>query len=103
MSDIDYGYLIENVSQDPWIVHVKGNVDGGSFEICVARTSNDMAKRSWGWFEQDKLLISHNGGPCDWPLAPGLGNFMIEVANRYCDMLNRGQMPKINSPFLQIP
>lgn len=79
------------MQKDPhWKVQVFGDVNSGSFEISVVWSENAHGQQSWGWFDKEKLLISHNGGPCDWPLAPGLGPLMIEVAHRYAKMLNKG-------------
>lgn len=74
----------------PWIVQVLGDVNGTHWEISVVREDNSHGRRSWGWFDDRKLLVSHNGGPCQWPLAPGLGPVMVELANRLCDFLNGG-------------
>lgn len=71
-----------------WIPQVFGNPDGESWEISVIREDNEHGRRSWGWFDQDKLNISHNGGPCRWPLGPGLGKFMVELASKYAEYLN---------------
>ncbi len=71
-----------------WLVDVKGDVNSESWEVAIVREDNVHGRRSWGWFDQNKLLVSHNGGPCHWPLAPGLGPTMNEVAEKYCDALN---------------
>lgn len=76
--------------EDMWIPHVKGDPNGEYWEISVVRKSNIHGIKSCGWFDEDKLLISHNGGACHWPLAPGLGPLMVEVAHRYADYLNQG-------------
>ena len=73
-----------------WLVQVRGNVNGGAWEISVVREDNAHGRASWGWFDDRKLLVSHNGGPCSWPLAPGLGPVMVEIAHKLCDHLNNG-------------
>ncbi len=54
------------------------------------REDNEHGRASWGWFDQRKFLVSHNGGPCNWPLAPGLGPVMVEIAHQLADYLNQG-------------
>jgi len=71
-----------------WLAQVKGDPEANSWEISVVRSDNEHGQKSWGWFDERKLLISHNGGPCHWPLAPGLGKQMIQIAERYADDLN---------------
>lgn len=78
------------MSNSKWIVSVKGNPSGSSWEISVLRADNTHGIHSYGWFDEDKLLISHSSTPCRWPLAPGLGPFMVELANRYAAFLNDG-------------
>lgn len=79
-----------------WLVQVKGDPNGARWEISVVREDNDHGRASWGWFDQNKLLVSHNGGPCDWPLAPGLGALMVEVAERLAAHLNEhGSIPAL--------
>lgn len=74
-----------------WMVQIKGDPNSESWEISVIREDYALGQQSWGWFNERKLLVSHNGGPCRWPLAPGLGPVMVEIATRLCDHLNSGQ------------
>ena len=73
-----------------WVSQVLGDPNGDSWEISVVRKDREhgRGRRSWGWFGDDKLLISHNGGPCHWPLAPGLGVQMVRIAKEYAARLN---------------
>lgn len=89
------------MSEAKWVAQTKGDINSGSFEISVVRTDNEHGKRSWGWFDENKLLISHNGGPCSWPLAPGLGPLMVTVAERYAMLLNAGV--KLDPATLSLP
>ena len=73
-----------------WIVQIKGEKCSNSFEISVVRSSNEHGRQSWGWFDEDKLLICHNGGPCDWALVPIVWDKMVEVASDVCEHLNTG-------------
>ena len=73
---------------NPWEVHIKGSANKPSFEISVIRKNNDHGHRSYGWFDKDKLLITHNGGPCNWPLIDKVWNKIIILANEVADELN---------------
>ncbi len=78
-----------------WIAQVLGDPESDSWEISVVK-SGTFGTQSWGWFCEDKLLISHNGGPCHWPMAKGVGSLMVQVAERYAAMLNAGeQWPRL--------
>ena len=72
-----------------WIAQVFGKPDSESWEISVVREDNAHGRRSRGWFDSDKLLVSHNGGPCHWPLAPGLGDVMVGLAENLAKELNK--------------
>ena len=76
----------------PWLVQVKGDRCSGSWEISVVRVNNEHGQRSWGWFGDDKLLVSHNGGPCHWPICQFVWERQIKIANDLCDLLNQEAM-----------
>lgn len=44
-----------------WYVDAKGDPSKGSFELSVLRGGNERGFRSWGWFDENKILISHSG------------------------------------------
>lgn len=71
-----------------WILQVLGDPDSSSWEISVVREDNEHGRKSRGCFDKNKLLISHNGGPCSWSLAPGLGGVMVKIAQDYAESLN---------------
>lgn len=71
-----------------WKVQIKGEKCSQSFEISIVRESNKHGQRSWGWFDEDKLLVSHNGGHCSWPLTEKVWDKMIVLANDVCKELN---------------
>jgi hypothetical protein len=73
-----------------WRVDVKGKAGDTSWEISVLRSSNVHGMRSYGWFGDDKLLVSHNGGPCRWPINEFVWSGQILIANALCDKLNGG-------------
>lgn len=72
-----------------WVVHTKGRAGDKSFEIAVLRADNSHGIESYGWFGENKLLISHNGGPCDWPVTRYVWGELIGVASRVASHLNQ--------------
>lgn len=74
---------------DYWEVHTKGFAGNDSFEISVLRTSNTHDKRSYGWFGKDKLLISHSGGPCTWPVTSMVWDKLLDLADEVAAELNK--------------
>lgn len=74
-----------------WIVHTKGGPDREGFEIAVLRTDNLHGYNSYGWFDENKLLISHNGGRCQWPVIPLVWDKLVRVAQEVADELNRAE------------
>lgn len=76
------------MSQPIWIVNIK---DGPSapFEISVVRSDNTHGIDSYGWFDENKLLISHSGGPCPWGVKPFVWDMLIKIAERVADRMNR--------------
>lgn len=72
-----------------WIVKIFGGPNKKSFEISVVRKENKHGQNSYGWFDKDKLLISHNGGPCDWPVIPLVWDKLVQVAEEVAKELNR--------------
>jgi hypothetical protein len=72
-----------------WEVHTKGGPNRSSFEIAVLRSDNQHGKASYGWFDSDKLLVSHNGGPCQWPVNTFVWERLLSVAEQLAAHLNR--------------
>ena len=79
------------VAENKWLAQVFGDPNGTAWEISVVRENNKHGRKSWGWFDSEKLLVSHNGGPCKWPLATGLGDKMIKLAQELANQLNEGE------------
>ena len=71
-----------------WIVNTKGGPEKPSFEISVLRDNNTHGIRSYGWFDEDKLLISHSGGPCTWPVTPRVWEGLVAVAEQVAEEMN---------------
>lgn len=76
------------MSLSPWIVEIKGQAGRQSFEISVVREDNVHGIQSYGWFDRRKLLICHNGGPCQWPLIPLVWDKMVRLAQEVAAELN---------------
>lgn len=84
-----------------WTVHTHGGAEEDSFEIAVVRRElidraergewNAYAMLGYGWFGKDKLLISHNGGPCSWGVTQQVWDKLIRVAQEVADELNNGE------------
>ena len=68
-----------------WEVNIKGGPDRIPFEISVVRSDYEL-KRSYGWFGEHKLLISHNCGP--WSVNETIWGELTGVADRIADELN---------------
>ena len=75
-----------------WVVDIKGGAGANSFEISVLRDDNDHGKRSYGWFDDNKLLIAHNGGPCRWPLVQTVWDKQVILAQAVADELNEVEL-----------
>lgn len=73
---------------DPWEVNIFGNAGQRAFEISVVRRGNIHGKRSFGWFSKNKLLITHNGGPCEWPLTQKVWDKCVQLARDVAAELN---------------
>ena len=74
-----------------WEVQIFGERCSGSWEISVVRSDNDHGRRSWGWFDERKLLISHNGGPCRWPVKGFVFDQQVALAEEVARRLNNGE------------
>lgn len=75
-----------------WTVNVKGAAEEVPFEISIVRANNRHGVASYGWFDDDKLLIAHNGGPCRWPLIPTVWNRMLILAKEVAAELNKKEL-----------
>lgn len=83
------------MSKARWVVHTKLDdalKPSAAFEICVIREDNEHGKKSYGWFDENKLLISHNGGPCHWPLTKKVLGKLLIVALNTAEELNAEEL-----------
>lgn len=74
-----------------WIVDVKGGPGKPSWEISVLMSDNHHGIASYGWFDENKLLVSHNGGPCHWPICQFVWDQQLLIAEELCRRLNAGE------------
>ena|SRR5882762_7698035 len=86
-----------------WIVDVKGGPNKAPFEISVLRADNEHGKRSYGWFDADKLYISSDGGPCHYTVSDRVWKALLGVAQATADLLNLEATPPRSDigPILQ--
>lgn len=82
-----------------WVVDIKGEAESKIFEISVLRDDNNHGKLSYGWFDENKLLITHNGGPCDWPLKQIVWDKSVKLAQEVADELNLSEFGHICNSF----
>lgn len=73
-----------------WVVSVFGKQGDRSWEISVVRADNAHGQKSYGWFDDSKLLVGHDGGPCHVPICDFVWNRHMETANALCAHLNAG-------------
>ena len=78
------------MSAKKWLVQVKGKRCSRAWEISVVRADNTLGRESWGWIDDGKLLVSHNGGPCQWPICGFVWDQQIAIAHELCRLLNAG-------------
>ena len=71
-----------------WIVNIKGKPESTSFEISVVRDDNEHGKLSYGWIGDDKILITHDGGPSCCSLTQIVWDKCVKVAYEVADELN---------------
>lgn len=80
------------VEFDEWKVNVFGERCGQSWEISVVRDSNKFGQKSWGWFDENKLLVSHNHhSVAGWAICGFVWDRQIEIATELCRRLNNGE------------
>lgn len=79
------------MSKNEWKVQIKGERCSGSWEISVVHIDNIHGQRSWGWINNKKLLVSHNGSPCDWPICGFVWDQQVLLAEKLCAKLNSGE------------
>ena len=74
-----------------WQIQIHGGPNESSFEISVINPNAESffeAQRHYGWFNQNKLLISHNGGPCRWPVNDNVWKKLVKIAREVENELN---------------
>jgi hypothetical protein len=70
-----------------WVVEVKGRPEEGHFEISIIRENNYQGKASWGWFGDNKLLVTHNGTG-RIPMTKQIWDWQVAIANEVAEKLN---------------
>ena len=72
----------------PWVIDIKGWWGKEHFEISVLRDNYGLGKQSYGWFDERKLLITHSGGPCRWPLTQLIWEKQVNLAYEVAEEMN---------------
>ena len=70
-----------------WIVNVKGTFNNDP-EISVVKEDNHHGINSYGWFDENKILVFGSGGHCRYTLSEIVFNKHIETAKYLADLLN---------------
>ena len=65
-----------------WEVNTKGGPNSSHFEISVIREDYKHGHSSYGWFDDNKLLVSHNGGPCMDAVTRRIWNGLVDLAEQ---------------------
>ena len=76
-----------------WVVDVKGR-PGEGFEISVLRDGNKHGKQSYGWIDEDKLLISSNGS-ASWSVTPLVFEKLVALAHEVAKKLNKEELSPV--------
>lgn len=75
--------------KNKWKVQIHGEADSTPFEISVINSEKIFnAQTYYGWCDENKLLISHNGGPCRDSLTPFVWKKMVALAQEVADKMN---------------
>jgi hypothetical protein len=82
-----------------WTVQIHGGPNENSFEISVINLNGKGfydAQLHYGWFDKNKLLISHCGGPCQNSVNTTVWNKLIRIAMEVADELNHDSIQAIS-------
>lgn len=80
-----------------WQVAVFGKAGESSWEISVVRDDNKHGQKSYGWFDDRKLLVGSDGGPCRHSVCGFVWSALIATANELCRRLNAGEDVQCNT------
>lgn len=70
-----------------WVVDTKGGPGGSSWELTVLRDDNEHGKRSYGWYDEDKLIISSSTSG-SWEIEDFVWRRLLTLAQKLADDLN---------------
>jgi len=77
-----------------WIVHIKDERSNDCFEITVLREDNEHGIESYGWIDEDKLLISSSGGASEDLVTEKVWDKLVRVACEVARELNQEEFEK---------
>lgn len=75
-----------------WIVDIKGDANESSWEISVILETNTHGFRSYGWFDNEKILIGSSSGPCKNKAIPFVFNRLLALEEETARKLNAGEI-----------
>ena len=75
-----------------WLVDIKDHREtAGAWEISVIREDNKHGFRSYGWFSDEKILISKGGGSYSpWSISQFVFDSQIVIAVQLAKLLSNG-------------
>ncbi len=76
-----------------WLIVIKGNKNNGQwypFEISVVHIKNKLGQNSYGWFDENKILISSSGGCNHNSVSEFVWDRLIKIAEDLAEYLNNG-------------
>lgn len=77
----------EKNQNSKWIVCIKGSSGLAPFEIAVVKETYHQGRNSYGWFGENKILISHSASICkEIPLH--VWEKLINLARKIATELN---------------
>lgn len=82
------GWSDPGTHEGKWLVNIRGKAGSKPFEISIVRTGNKHGQQSYGRFDENKLLISHDGGPMSVALPEFIWRKMVRLAHEVANELN---------------
>jgi hypothetical protein len=74
-----------------WITQVFGKRNSAHWEISVVREDNKHGRRSWGWFDDRKIMISSSVPHSDWTIPGYVFDQQVKIAGEIARRLNAGE------------
>lgn len=75
-----------------WIVDIKGNANDLHWEISVILETNAHGFRSYGWFDNEKIMIAASSGTRKSNTIPFVFDGLVALAEEAARKLNSGEI-----------